>query len=87
MRVGDTDDSHAPPCAQLVVQACSVLKAMAKEKRLSTLMRKSQSLTPGKNIVPLTLKAQLTLSKKAPLGCRVLYPFLCSSSQETRGDS
>ena len=68
-------------------KSCSILKAMAKEKRLSVLMRKSQSLTPGKNIVPLTLKVQLTLSKKAPLECRVLYPFLCFSSQETRGVS
>ena len=48
-------------------KSCSILKAMAKEKRLSVLMRKSQSLTPGKNIVPLTLKVQLTLSKKKPL--------------------
>lgn len=32
-----------------------------KKKRIPTIMRKSQSLTPGKSIIPLTLKAQLTL--------------------------
>lgn len=57
-----------------------------KKKRISTPKRKSQSLTPGKSIIPLTLKVHLTV-EKAPLVCRVSYPFPILSSQETRGNS
>lgn len=47
-----------------------------KKKRIPTIMRKSQSLTPGKSIIPLTLKAQLTLQKETLLSAEfILLPL------------